>query len=230
MGTDDCFRKRKARKGAELERKKRDRSRSSRYLIVCEGTMTEPHYFRELLNDLKILPQSVRISPNRGTSPDRIVEHALNVYNEDASSGDSFDKVFCVFDRDTHETFDAVVKRISDLKSSSTPKPFEAITSTPCFEFWFLLHFGFTDRPFHSSGTGSVGDQVVSELKNKPGFRKYAKGNRETYLQLKDKMNSAIESAEQLRKRSDDTLHNNPSTNVDILVRALQALVSTSKA
>lgn len=226
MGAEDLFHQRKARKSAELERQKKDRSRSPRYLIVCEGTMTEPHYFRELLDDLRIRPQSVRIAPNEGTSPDRVVAHALNVYDDDALGGDSFDKVFCVFDRDRHETFDAAVQRVRDLNSSAKPKPFEAITSTPCFEFWFLLHFGFTDQPFHAAGKKSIGDKVVAALRRKPGFKTYGKGTRGTYTALKDKVASAIESANQLRRRSVETGQINPATNVDVLVLALQSLAA----
>ena len=109
MGSDDIFRK--ARAIAEFERQGKIRSRSPRYLVVCEGTKTEPNYFRELLNDLNVLPQSVCIAPNEGTSPDRIVAHAERIFEEDAVGGDSFDKVFCVFDRDTHTTFDAAVQK-----------------------------------------------------------------------------------------------------------------------
>jgi hypothetical protein len=224
MGSDDLFHKRKARSRAQLERQKKERSRSPRYLIVCEGTKTEPHYFRELRDYLKIPPQSVRIMPSDSTSPGRIVAHALDVYDEDALCGDSFDKVFCVFDRDMHETFDAAVQRVSDLKSSSTSKPFEAITSTPCFEFWFLLHFGFTDQPFHASGKKSIGDKVIAALRKKPGFQTYGKGKQGIYAALEDKIHGAIESAEQLRKCSVGTGHRNPATDVDLLVLELMSL------
>jgi hypothetical protein len=92
------------------------------------------------------------------------------LYEEDALRGDAYDKVFCVFDRDKHTTFDAALHRTKDLNAEG--KPFEAITSTPCFEFWLILHFGYTDQPFHTTGKKSVGDQVVSALKTKPGFAK----------------------------------------------------------
>lgn len=155
-----------------------------------------------------------------------MVAHALNVYDDDALGGDSFDKVFCVFDRDRHESFDAAVQRVRDLNSSTKPKPFEAITSTPCFEFWFLLHFGFTDQPFHAAGKKSIGDKVVATLRSKPGFKTYGKGTRGTYTALKDKVASAIESANQLRRRSVETGQINPATNVDVLVLALQSLAA----
>ncbi len=226
MGSDDLFHRCKARSSTELKRQKRERSRSSRYLMVCEGTKTEPHYFRELRDYFRIPSQSICIVPSDGTSPSRIVAHALAQYDEDALRGDSFDKVFCVFDRDMHETFDAAVQRVSDLKSSSTPKPFEAITTTPCFEFWFLLHFGFSDQPFHVSGKKSVGDKVVAALRKKPGFQTYGKGQQGIFAALEDMMGSAIESAHQLRKCSGSMGYKNPATDVDLLVLELMSLHS----
>lgn len=45
-----------------------ERARNKRYLIVCEGTKTEPNYLQELLDDLRIRPQVVRIARNEGVS------------------------------------------------------------------------------------------------------------------------------------------------------------------
>lgn len=224
MGSDDLFRKRKARAGAELQRQKRERARNTRYLIVCEGTKTEPHYLRELLDDLRIRPQVVRVAPNDGVSPDRVVAHALALYEEDAVAGDAFDQVYCVFDRDQHTTFDAAVQRTKAL--SAAGQPFAAITSTPCFEVWLLLHFGYSDQPFHASGKKSVGDQVVAALKNKPGFAKYGKGQKGIYGQLKAKLADALIHAERLRQHGAKTGSTNPTTNVDELVKAIHAIAN----
>jgi RloB-like protein len=222
MGSDDLFRKRKARESAALQRQKHERARNKRFLIVCEGTKTEPHYFRELLDDLRIRSQVVRIAPNDGVSPDRVVAHALALYEEDAASGDAYDAVYCVFDRDNHTTFDAAVQRTKDLSGGG--KPLVAITSTPCFEFWLLLHFGYTDQPFHAAGKKSVGDQAVAMLKTKPGFGKYGKGQKGIYAQLKDKLENALSHAEQLRKHGAATGSVNPATDIDKLVLAFRAL------
>lgn len=40
MGSDDLFRKRKARDGAALQRQRHERAQNKRYLVVCEGTKT----------------------------------------------------------------------------------------------------------------------------------------------------------------------------------------------
>ncbi len=224
MGSEDLFKKRKARAGAALQRQKHERARNKRYLIVCEGTKTEPHYFRELLDDLGVRPQVVRIAPNEGVSPDRVVAHALELYAADALAGDAYDTVYCVFDRDRHTTFDAAVQRTKDL--SAAGQPFVAVTSTPCFEVWLLLHFAYSAQPFHSAGKQSVGDQVVAALKTRPGFAQYGKGKKGFYGKLKDKLADALTHASQLRSHCATTGSVNPATDVDRLVKAIQALAA----
>lgn len=222
MGSEDLFHKRKARESAALQRKKHHRARQKRYLIVCEGTKTEPHYLGELLDDWRIRPEVVRIAPNDGVSPDRVVAHAYALYEDDALGGDAYDQVYCVFDRDRHTTFDAAVQRTKDLNAAG--KPLIAITSTPCFEVWLLLHFGYTNQPFHAAGKKSVGDQVVAALKAKPGCGRYGKGTKGIYAQLKGTLDDALNHAEQLRKHGLATGSVNPATDFDLLVLALRAL------
>lgn len=113
--------------------------------------------------------------------------------------------------------------KTKDLKK--VDKPFTAITSTPCFEVWLLLHFGYTDQPFHVAGKKSVGDQVVAQLKKKPGMGQYGKGQQGIYRQLKDKLGNALSNAERLRQHGKDTGSTNPATDVDQLVLDLQTLV-----
>ncbi len=220
MGSDDLFKKRKARNHSALQRERHNRAQNKRYLIVCEGTKTEPHYFHDLLENFGIRPFIVRIAKNQGVSPDRVVAHALDLYEEDARQGDAYDAVYCVFDRDKHTTFEAAVQRTKDCQA-----PLIAITSTPCFEVWLLLHFGYTDQPFHAVGKKSVGDQVVAQLKKKPGMGQYGKGQQGIYGQLKDKLGSALNNAERLRQHGKDTGSINPATDVDQLVMDLQRLM-----
>ena len=224
MGSEDLFHKRKAKAASELKRQKHERTRNKRCLIVCEGTKTEPQYLSELLQDLGIRPHVVQIAPNKGVSPDRVVNHAESLYDEDAVQGDAFDTVYCVFDRDKHPTFDATVRRIRDL--SAGQKPFVAITSNPCFEVWLLLHFRYSDKPFHAAGQRSIGDQVVDELKTKPGFEQYGKGQTGVYAKLKPALDQALSHAQQLRVNQEQADSINPSTELDILVKAIQALAT----
>ena len=68
MGSEDLFHKRKARTSEELQRKIKARAQSQRFLIVCEGTKTEPNYLKELVDSLGIRPQTVKIARNDGSS------------------------------------------------------------------------------------------------------------------------------------------------------------------
>ena len=222
MGSDDLFRKRKARKAEELARKFEQRASGKRFLIVCEGTKTEPQYFRELLGELRVPPQRVKIAPNDGNSPDRVVAHALSLQQEEVASGDGYDCIYCVFDRDKHTAFTPALQQVKNRLASDMP--LKAITSTPCFEFWLLLHFDFSDAPFHAAGKKSIGDQAISKLKTKPGFANYAKGTKGTYSLLKPKLPEAIKNAKKLRQvlGGQESQHDaNPWTNVDELVEAL---------
>ena len=54
MGSDDLFKKRKARKLRDISRKKRTRDLYKRVLIVCEGQKTEPLYFVSRMNETDV--------------------------------------------------------------------------------------------------------------------------------------------------------------------------------
>jgi hypothetical protein len=228
MGSDDLFKKRKARANNALARQQQQRTESPRCLIVCEGSKTEPHYLAELREVWGIPHSWVNIKPSEGSSPDRVVQTAERLYVEDARMGDSFDQVFCVFDRDAHPTFSQAVQRTRELASNG--KPFKAITSTPCFEFWFLLHFGYSDAPFAKAGKKSVGDVVVNQFKTKAGLAQYAKAQKGMAAQLQGKFAAATKHATKLRQSAaktqnqDPQIYANPWTNVDELVQYIEGL------
>ncbi len=161
MGTDNLFHKRKARLADSLRRKKGKRDPYERILIVCEGSKTEPRYFKELRKAFHLNPMNVVIANRRhGLDPLNVVDHALEEYEKDPE----FNFVYCVFDRDQHQTYHNALNKIrgSQIKGGVRIKP---IVSTPCFEIWLLLHFIYTTKPFVASCGGSNCDLVISELR-----------------------------------------------------------------
>jgi hypothetical protein len=223
MGTDDLFHKRKARKAEALARKQKLKASGRRFLIVCEGTKTEPLYFSELLHDLRVPPQRVKIAKNDGNSPDRVVAHAISLQRDEIAVGDAYDCVYCVFDRDNHDTFAGALQKIRG--NACAGLQLKAITSTPCFELWLLLHFDFSDAPFSPAGKKSIGDTVISRLKKKPGLTRYGKGDCGIYGLLKQRVPNAVENAKRLRDAArglEAQTNANPWTNVDELVEALR--------
>lgn len=88
-----------------------------------------------------------------------------------------------------------------------------------------MLHFGLTDQPFHAAGKKSVCDNLVVQLRKKPGFKDYNKGQQGVYALLKgQKTTTAIAAARQVRQGAEATGQKNPLTHVDTLVEALLAL------
>lgn len=227
MGSDDLFKKRKAQKADELERQRRERAKGPRFLIVCEGMKTEPYYFEELCQAHHLLTPRVRIAPGEeGSSPDCVVAYAEKLFDEDDQLGpDRYDQVFCVIDRDKHPTFKPATQRIEELKADG--KPFVAIPSFPCFEYWLLLHFTYTRQSFQAAGKCSICDNVIRELRKQPGFGNYAKALKNVYTLVKDRTDTAIKHAEWAEKEAKQTDENNPSTCVHYLVKELQVLAAT---
>lgn len=222
MAAKDLFGSRKPRNPKADRAARPLRQPAPRILLVCEGEKTEPLYFRDMVNAWNIGNQ-VKIARNDGFSPDRIVAQADELYAQAKQEGDGFDDIYCVFDRDAYEHFNAAINRLHTLKANG--RPLNAVVSVPCFEFWLLLHFGYTEKPYSSTGKKSVGNAVVSDLKKKPGFTKYDKGMVGVFKLLAPNLEQALKHAQQLAAhRAGNDEHPNPSTQVHVLVNRLKVL------
>lgn len=123
-------------------------SSKPRVLILCEGQKTEHVYFAALKVEMRL--SSVRVwrpSKVRGL-------RGLTKAADDARLNDpGLDEIWCVLDHDGREgevrQFAVWHERAS--KRRSGPK-IEAVISDPCFEYWLLLHFEYTTRPFDKVG------------------------------------------------------------------------------
>ncbi len=210
----------KPRSASGLRRKSRGFAELKRTLIVCEGSKTEPHYFKSLIRSLGLRATSILvIGEECESAPISVFEYADTLYREDGS----FDEVFCVFDRDRHPSFDRACSAISQHSS----RAFRAVVSNPCFEYWLLLHFRYTRAPFVAQGANSPGDMVVKAVKD--AWPDYTKGRQDVFSQLnrEGRTQQAIENAKRARIDATATGEPNPSTDVDVLIERLEQLAST---
>ena len=217
MGSEDLHHRRKARQAKDLSRKKKKRDPHERVLIVCEGEKTEPNYFNGLIDFYRINTANVAVDGNCGSSPICIVDHAIQLYKVEKKKGDSFDRVYCVFDQDSHETYAKAIDKLQNQKPIDT---FFVTTSVPCFEYWLILHFVYTTKPYCSEGKRSCGAVVLRELeKHMPHYKK---GLKNVFSELIEKLEfakeNAIKSIAQARKNDTD----NPTTLIYELVEYLQ--------
>jgi len=123
-----------------------------------------------------------------------------------------------VFDKDTHESYRSALQLIKSVRPGCV---FYVINSAPCFEYWLLLHFCYTEKPFHgTTGAKSSGDQVLDELKKY--IVDYAKGNHGYFERLIDKLPQAILHSTCALKSANASDTDNPTTLVHELVEYLQ--------
>lgn len=217
MGTDNLFHKRKAKPDKELKRRKAKREPYDYVLIVCEGEKTEPLYLRELIRDLRLHSANVEVCGEEcGSSPKSVLDFALQKQKDAKKLNDSFDRVFCVFDKDIHESYAGVLASIQKFKE------FEAVPSVPCFEFWLLLHFTYTDKPFSASNGKSICGSVIEDLKTYLPL--YEKGQTNIYAATKLNIEDAIRSAKAILAASERNGTDNPTTRFHELVEYLRSL------
>ena len=219
MGTDNLFHKRKAKGTRELKRRKQKRAPYDKVLIVTEGKKTEPEYFNGLKNYYRINSANIEIDGNSDSSPDSVVKHGKKLYKEERSKGDAFDRVYFVFDKDTHLTYQQALDEIKRFKPEGT---FVEINSVPCFEYWLLLHFVYTTEPFLATGRFSAADHVIHKLKKH--YPDYDKSASDLFSKLYDKMEPAKTNAINALKAAEQTGTDNPSTRVHKLVEYLQKI------
>jgi hypothetical protein len=224
---DKLFQRRKATSEESLRRRQAFRETYKRVLVVCEGARTEVSYFRELLRVLQLVSVDVEICAE-GSAPISVVAHAeARCRAEGATEDAGYDAVFCVFDRDAHESYEEAKMRILEARKTGVfPKVAQyAITSVPCFEYWLLIHFQFSRSPF-ASGTGkSAAERVVASLRKIQGFEHYDKVLTAQMLQqLTAKVGTAERNASLALKDAENTGEMNPSTMVHELVAYLRSL------
>ena len=200
---------RPTRSPLSLRRKPGRRAPREITLIICEGE-SERVYFDALRNHLRLSNTEVSFPCPQGSAPINVVDCAL----QRAKEPGRYDHIYCVFDRDDHDTFDLARAKLQ--QHAKRARLHEAV-SIPCFEYWLLLHFEFTDAPFPDC------DAVVRRLgQHLPG---YTKADLRLMRLLLDRLGQAMQHAQRLESRR-TTIGDNPYTSVHHLVRHLQGIAT----
>ena len=163
-----------------FRRKHDSKPLKDRVLIVTEGSKTEQIYFKGVKNLLKLSTTDIIVKDIRENTPSGIFKKAKELFTSSKKEGNAYTKVYCVFDKDGHPYYQ---ETINNIEKSTSKDTFHAITSIPCFEYWLLLHFKNTSKPFNKC------DEVCSELKKK--IPNYAKGDENFFDRCKDNIPQA---------------------------------------
>lgn len=217
MMSDQLFKKRKAKRLADLERNYAKKESYDKILIVSEGKKTEPNYFNEIIERYKLSSANVVVDGSCGPSPKTVVKYAIELARQEEEKGKlPFDKVYCVIDKDAHPCYKEAheIARDTEIKGELI-----IISSVPSFEFWLLLHFIMTTKSYQGQKNNSTGKQVLHELKRH--MQDYNKGMTDVFEQLMDKLPDAIKNAILANKLAAEQQTDMPTTKVHELVEKL---------
>lgn len=207
------------RKARDLSRKAPKREAYKTILIVCEGEKTEKLYFEDLISTENLSSVNVQVYSGRGSDPKSVVETAIEEKDKQSQHLE-FDEVYCVIDRDAHQTFD-------DAQKLAKKHNINLIVSYPSFEYWYLCHFKYSRAPIVKTGDKSAGDNCVALLNNewKANFSmNHNKAQQGVYRALLPYIETAIANSRRAFReaQTDDEL--NPSTEVHDLVDKLRKI------
>jgi len=195
-------------------RKKNERNVQPSLLIFCEGGKTEPNYIRAFIRDVSEFDSgqvAVKVVPTKKNTPRELVLEAARARMTDE------DELWTVFDKNGYTKHPQAFSLARD-------KGVNVAFSSMAFEFWILLHFEFTTRPF------SQADDLLSYLKKDARhLPDYEKGDCGIYEQIKHATNLAADRAVKVRKHQHASspfgakVHElNPYTDVDLLLQAIR--------
>lgn len=207
------------RNGRSLSRTQGKRLPKPLVLIVCEG-ITEKLYFEGMCKDFSSTTIDVRINTAKGSAPINVVNYAEKIGQKPR---EPYDHIYCVFDRDNHETFQEACDRIVILSTRKrNPLDIKGAISIICFEIWILLHFKKIDKQFAN------GDEVIKFIEKNNCINKYNKSDPDLFNKIKNKVGDAIKNAQWLEERAIGN-NRNPYTNIHHLVLFLQNLSNSEK-
>lgn len=203
---------------AAKKRKENTRARLVRFLIVCEGAKTEPHYFEALIQNHISTVREVTIE-GEGRATVALVDRTLEIKQElERRNAMQFDRVWVVFDKDDFTDFNDAIKKARQLG-------FESAWTNEAFELWYLLHFEYLDTAISRTAYIKKLQEAFRNRMDDKSFV-YKKGNPDIYnlLQTYGREDLAKRFANQLRSlyAGTDYASHKPCTMIDKLVEELE--------
>lgn len=198
----------------DLKRSRPNRDPGLLVMIVCEGEETEPNYFTGLRAAKRYPKDQIQVitpQESKGNDPKTLVKYAKSERAKAKNAGLPYDEVWCVFDRDEHQTFAQAIDQ-------ANANGIKLAISNPCFELWYLLHFqDQTARIDRNKLPSLLRKHIPNYEKSKPGICGI----------ISDCQDDARRRAESLRRKhtgDGNSECENPSTGMDKLVKLLNTL------
>jgi hypothetical protein len=201
-----------ARSASSFNRPKARYKPQPTVLVICEDSKSGKRYLEDASLHFRVLNVTVEIAHCGKTDP-------LGIVKEAKRRAKAFDQIFCVIDHDSHPGFSQALSEAKNIQK------IEIIASYPCFEFWLLLHFGYTRKPYAGAGKHSPADLLVKDLCAYTGFENYYKGTEMgIFSYLENRFADARRIAPLVLAEAIESGEMNPSTKLHCLIDTLEKL------
>ncbi|MGV8017332.1 MAG: RloB family protein [Ignavibacteria bacterium] len=185
-------------------------------LILCEDKKSSRLYFDsfkkndQFRRELKV---TYTVEHPEDYSPLGLVNAAIHRRTKAIEEKNPYDEIWVVFDKDKH-------KNIPNAYSLAEKENINIAISIICFEYWVLLHFKNSTKPFNKC------DELIKHIK-KNYYSDYEKCSN-CFDNLKDKISLAIKNAELVERSVKNEINRrqkiyelNAYTNIHHLVKKL---------
>jgi RloB-like protein len=195
----------------KLARAKATRAGLPAILIVCEGRETEPNYIEGLCEHLNVNRAAVRIvRGSEVTDSVGLVRRAQRLFKSDGI----YDLVYVVCDGDANELAAATAVATATLRNAEGRRTtVQVIASCPSIEYWLLLHFEYSARPFRNAA------EVTDELRRH--ITDYGKNDRDIFTKVGAGLDLACARAEQVLLDVARARSHRPGSAMHLLVHQL---------
>ena len=183
-------------------------------MVLSEGTVTEANYFSGIKQRYRLSSVVVRsLRPDAGG-----VAGLVSRAKRELIADEGLDEIYCVLDHDGRDSEVAeAVQSVRALDKNRRRTSVKPVLSVPCFEYWILLHFCLSTRPFASfAGGASACDQVIHEIRRH--LPNYTKNDVSLFAYCEQHVETAIENAHRAATVSSEGA---PMTDVGQLVARL---------
>ncbi len=206
----------------ETRRKQDIKIKRRYYLIVCEGTKTEPNYFEGLKKNLPpgVIDTIDLEVEGTGHNTLTVIDDAQKISERlERLSGRIFDEIWTVFDRDSFPE-----KNFNNAIFKGKEKGIYCAWTNEAFELWYLLHFQFFQHSMSRDDYKALIERELSRKMGRPFIYQKNSGEMFMLLQQHGDQEQAIKRAKQLETvfadRTDYANHN-PCTKLHQLIEKL---------
>lgn len=231
MSAKSKWKKRIPSDAASFRRPKGSTRPGNAILIVTEGLVTEPAYFKTLKRRLALQTLEIEVQPGGMGDPQKLVEYAVSLREarrREAKNGTlslsqamAFDEVWIVFDTDVPVAHGRLQPGLAKAASNKI----QLAHSTPCFEFWLLLHQAYTTAPMPKCADAVA--RLESTLTGR--YSKASQDAASAIPPLLEGLETALANAAKIRLHHSSAATPppaNPSTEVDQLIASIRSAAS----